>query len=78
MDFNFEDDTEVCTCWSITLEQLKKDILENNLSSIDEITDFNDAGSLCGLCRSIEEDEDCDRVLHLSEILKVILESKNS
>jgi len=76
MNLDFDNETEVCTCWSITLEQLKKDILENNLSSIDEIMDFNDAGTLCGLCKSEQEDEECDRVLHLEEVLKAILEAK--
>lgn len=40
----------VCECFGVTDETIKRAIAENNLSTVEEITDFTKAGGGCGKC----------------------------
>lgn len=40
----------VCKCFGVTDEQIKHAIRENNLKTVEEITDFTKAGGGCGDC----------------------------
>ncbi len=66
---NFDLDYNVCECFDVTLGELLEAI-EEGYNSIEALMDRTDAGTACGLCRSVEEDKDGDRELHLEEILK--------
>lgn len=46
----------VCECFGVTDEQIRKEIRENNLTTIEQVTHFTKAGGGCGLCHEkIEE-----------------------
>ena len=64
-----QEDIEVCLCLGITYGEIMEAI-KNGACSIDAIGDETDAGTVCGLCRSSEEDELAERDIHLDEILK--------
>lgn len=40
----------VCECFGVTDEQIRRAITENNLNTVEEITDFTKAGGGCGKC----------------------------
>lgn len=40
----------VCKCFGVTDEQIKRAIRENNLKTVQEVTDFTKAGGACGEC----------------------------
>ena len=40
----------VCECFGVTDETIKRAIAENNLSTVEEITDYTKAGGGCGKC----------------------------
>ena len=40
----------VCQCFGVTDEQIKRVVKENNLSTIEEVTNFTKAGGGCELC----------------------------
>lgn len=40
----------VCECFGVTNEQIRRAVRENNLSTIQEVTDYTKAGGGCGLC----------------------------
>ncbi|MCL5126563.1 MAG: Fe-S cluster assembly protein NifU [Deltaproteobacteria bacterium] len=40
----------VCECFGVTDEQIRRAIRENNLSTVQEVTDYTKAGGGCGLC----------------------------
>ncbi|HUV40335.1 MAG TPA: Fe-S cluster assembly protein NifU [Sedimentisphaerales bacterium] len=41
----------VCTCFGVTKKEIEKVILENNLSSVEEVTNYCKAGGGCGGCK---------------------------
>ena len=41
----------VCKCFSVTDEEIKRVVLENRLTSVDEVTNYTKAGGGCGQCR---------------------------
>jgi NifU-like protein len=46
----------VCQCFGVTDAQIKQAVKENNLSTIDDVTNYTKAGGGCGLCHDkIEE-----------------------
>jgi NifU-like protein len=46
----------VCECFGVTDQQILQAVRENNLSSVEEVTNFTKAGGGCGLCHEkIEE-----------------------
>lgn len=46
----------VCTCFGITENQIWDAIKENNLKSVDEITNYTKAGGACGKCKDLIQD----------------------
>ena len=40
----------VCECFGVTDQQILQAVRENNLSSVEEVTNFTKAGGGCGLC----------------------------
>ena len=40
----------VCECFGVTDDQIRRAVKENNLSTIQEVTDYTKAGGGCGLC----------------------------
>ena len=48
--------TLVCECFGVTDEQIRKEVKENNLSTVDQVTHYTKAGGGCQLCHDkIEE-----------------------
>jgi NifU-like protein len=46
----------VCECFGVTEDQIRKEIVENGLTSVDQVTHYTKAGGGCGLCHPrIEE-----------------------
>lgn len=46
----------ICTCFQVTEKQIIEAINENNLKTLEEVTNFTKAGGACGRCKdSIEE-----------------------
>lgn len=46
----------VCECFGVTDEQIRKEVVENNLTTVDQVTHYTKAGGGCGLCHEkIEE-----------------------
>ena len=45
-----EEGKVICKCFGVTDEQIKHAIKENNLKTVEEITDFTKAGGGCGDC----------------------------
>ena len=41
----------VCKCFGVTENQIRKAVRENNLTTVDEVTNFTKAGGACGNCR---------------------------
>lgn len=44
-------DKMICTCFSVTEKQIINAIKENNLKTLDEVTNFTKAGGACGHCK---------------------------
>ena len=47
---NLEDHI-VCTCFGVSENEIRRVVTENNLSTVDEVTNFCKAGGGCGMCR---------------------------
>lgn len=46
----------VCECFGVTDEQIRREVKENNLSTVEQVTHYTKAGGGCGLCHEkIEE-----------------------
>ena len=46
----------VCECFGVTDQQIRKEVMENKLTTVDEVTHFTKAGGGCGQCHDrIEE-----------------------
>lgn len=45
------DENIVCTCFGVSENEVLRIVRENNLLSVDEVTNFCKAGGGCGLCR---------------------------
>lgn len=59
----------ICKCFGVTDRQIIKAIEENNLSSVEDITNFTKAGGACGECRAeIQALLDQTRINPLAEI----------
>lgn len=43
--------TVVCTCFGVTQEEIKKVVLENDLTSVEEVINYCKAGGGCGGCK---------------------------
>lgn len=40
----------VCQCFGVTDEQIKREVKENNLTTVEQVTNYTKAGGGCGLC----------------------------
>ncbi len=49
-DRNLED-TTLCTCYSVSENEVRRVIAENQLTTVEEVTNFTKAGGGCGRCR---------------------------
>ena len=50
-DRNLEDST-LCTCYSVSENEVRRVITENQLTTVEEVTNFTKAGGGCGKCRT--------------------------
>lgn len=41
----------VCNCFGITQEEIERVVRENNLTTVEEVTNYTKAGGGCGLCK---------------------------
>jgi NifU-like protein len=54
-DRNLEDE-KLCSCFGVSENEVRRVITENQLTSVEEVTNFTKAGGGCGMCRQkIEE-----------------------
>lgn len=60
---------EVCLCNGITLEEIMEAI-KDGACDLDAIMERTTAGTVCGLCKSLEDDSNNEREIHLTEILE--------
>ena len=49
-DRNLED-TTLCTCYNVSENEIRRVITENQLTTVEEVTNFTKAGGGCGQCR---------------------------
>jgi len=47
---NLEDHI-ICTCFGVSENEIRRVVTENNLTTVDEVTNFCKAGGGCGMCR---------------------------
>ncbi|MGN0833720.1 MAG: Fe-S cluster assembly protein NifU [Kiritimatiellia bacterium] len=50
-DRNLED-TKLCTCYDVSENEVRRVIAENQLTTVEEVTNFTKAGGGCGRCRA--------------------------
>ena len=48
---NLEDHI-VCTCFGVSENEIRRDVTENGLTTVEQVTDFCTAGGGCGMCRT--------------------------
>ncbi|MFH1114287.1 MAG: Fe-S cluster assembly protein NifU [Pseudomonadota bacterium] len=46
----------VCECFGVTDEQIRREVRENNLSTVEQVTHYTKAGGGCGLCHERVEE----------------------
>ncbi len=46
------DDHIVCTCFGISENEIRRIVIENNITNIEDVTNYCKAGGGCGMCRS--------------------------
>ena len=46
----------ICTCFNVTENQIWEAIKQNNLTTLDEVTNYTKAGGACGRCKNIIQD----------------------
>jgi NifU-like protein len=51
-----ETDALVCECFNVTAREIEQAISENNLTTVEEVTNFTKAGGGCGTCHEIIQD----------------------
>ncbi|MCD8377504.1 MAG: Fe-S cluster assembly protein NifU [Candidatus Gastranaerophilales bacterium] len=42
----------ICTCFNVTEDIIKQEIEQNNLTTVEEVTNYTKAGGACGKCKS--------------------------
>lgn len=50
-DLSKADDKIICNCFSVSKNQILESIKENNLKTVEEITNYTKAGGACGFCK---------------------------
>ena len=67
---NFPYSYEVCTCKKVTLGEIICAVKEKGAKTIKDIGDITDAGTMCGCCKSKEDDFGSPKMeLYLSQVL---------
>ena len=61
--------TEVCLCMGVTLEEIMEAI-KDGACDLETLMEKTDAGTACGMCKSVEDDPNGEREIHLTEILE--------
>jgi NifU-like protein len=61
-------DTQICDCKRTTLEEIVRAIKKYNIKTVEDITEYTEAGCCCKACVSVEEEE--GRVTYLKDILR--------
>ncbi|MHC5083938.1 MAG: Fe-S cluster assembly protein NifU [Planctomycetota bacterium] len=61
----------VCTCFGVTDDEIRKVVHENDLTTVEEVTNFCKAGGGCGACKEkigelVEEEQGQKRMLSIS------------
>jgi NifU-like protein len=46
-----EEGTLVCECFNVSEEKIRKVVIENHLTTVDDVTDYTKAGGGCGECK---------------------------
>ncbi len=50
------EEKKLCSCFNVSENEVRRQITENSLTSVDEVVNFTKAGAGCGMCRDrIEE-----------------------
>lgn len=44
------DESLICACYSVSENELRRNIIENSLTTVEEVTNFTKAGGGCGRC----------------------------
>lgn len=44
------DESLLCTCYNVSENEIRRNIIENSLTSVEEVTNFTKAGGGCGRC----------------------------
>jgi len=66
----FKKSFEVCNCKHVILGEIIHAIKEKDAKTVKAIGDITDAGTVCGCCKSIEDDiKEPKMKLHLTQIL---------
>ena len=47
---NLEDE-KLCTCYNVSENEVRRVIVENQLTTVEEVTNFTKAGGGCGRCK---------------------------
>lgn len=75
-------DKMICSCFSVTENQILNAIKENNLKTLEEVTNYTKAGGGCGHCKSdiqaildnfyhVKHEEDKPKLSEAKKILKI-------
>jgi NAD(P)H-nitrite reductase large subunit len=68
---NFKYTYEVCNCKKVSLSEILHAIKENNGKTIENIGKITDAGTICGCCKSFEDDFRVPKMeIYIEQILK--------
>ncbi|MEA1914082.1 MAG: (2Fe-2S)-binding protein [Campylobacterota bacterium] len=69
MTRQFQNSFEVCKCKHVSLGEIIHAIKEKGATSIEHLGKMTDAGTVCGCCKSKEDDFTNEHSLYLDEIL---------
>ncbi len=72
----FEHTYEVCFCKHVTLGEIVYAIEQKGADTIEKIGTITDAGTVCGCCKSKEDDYALKHILYLDQILKKLKNDK--
>ena len=77
-------DKLICTCFNVTEKQIIHAIKDNNLKTVDEITNYTKAGGACGNCKELiqevldkyyhkeaKKEEEKPQLTHTQKVIKI-------
>jgi bacterioferritin-associated ferredoxin len=59
----------VCHCNEVTYKEIM-DAIKAGACDLETLMDRTDAGTACGLCKSVEDDPAGERAIHLDELIE--------